>query len=152
MVVKEAQSLQIREASEKEDFLKCWELMQLLHPQLNQDRYLTLMLYMLDEGYKLLFIEKSGKVLSICGYRYTTHLIRGRCICIDDLCTLPEEQGKGYARQLLQRVIEEAAAEEMQGLHLDLAHNRHDTIRFMMDKGFRITAHHLEAGLDRVRE
>lgn len=133
--------MQFREASEKEDFMKCWEVMQLLRPQLNLDRYLTLMLYMLDEGYRLIYLEESGKVVSICGYRYTTMLDRGRSISIDDLCTRPEDRGKGYATLLLNHVLDEATEEEMQGIYAGMAFNRYEAQKMFIMKGFKMTGH-----------
>ncbi|MFL5741363.1 MAG: GNAT family N-acetyltransferase [Flavisolibacter sp.] len=134
--------MEIKEATEKEDFLKCWEVVQELRPHLNQDRYLTLMLYMLDEGYKMIFIEEDGRGVSFCGYRHTTMLHRGRSIYIDDLCTLPEARGRGFARALLEHVIQEAKTEEFQSVHLDSGHQRFDAHRFYLNTGFQITAHH----------
>ena len=134
--------MEIKQAKEKEDFLKCWEVVQELRPHLDQDRYLTLMLYMIDEGYKLIFIEEDGKGVSFCGYRRTTMLHRGRSIYIDDLCTLPEARGKGHANALLNCVLEEAAKEELQSIHLDSGHHRHNAHRLYLNFGFNMTSHH----------
>src|SRR5579875_608504 len=117
--------MEIKQAKEKEDFLNCWEVIHELRPHLDEDRYLTLMLYMLDEGYKLIYIEEKNRVVSICGYRTTTMLHRGRSIYIDDLCTLPKARGKGYAKKLLECVFKEAKNEEMKSIHLDSGYHRH---------------------------
>jgi GNAT superfamily N-acetyltransferase len=134
--------MEIKEAKEKEDFLKCWEVVHELRPHLDQDRYLTLMLYMLDEGYKMIFIEEDGKGVSFCGYRIVTMLHRGRSIYVDDLCTLAEARGKGYGRKLLDCVMEEAKKEDLQSIHLDSGHHRYDAHRLYLNSGFRITSHH----------
>jgi GNAT superfamily N-acetyltransferase len=134
--------MEIKEAREKEDFLKCWEVVCELRPQLEQETYLTLMLYMLDEGYKMIFIEEGGKAVSFCGYRHTTMLHRGRSMYIDDLCTLPQARAKGYARSLLEFVIAEARKEELQTVHLDSGHQRYDAHKLYLNLGFRITSHH----------
>ena len=136
--------MEIKEAKSKEDFLKCWEVVHELRPYLDQDRYLTLMLYMLDEGYKLIFIEENGKGVSFCGYRHVTMLYRGRSIYIDDLCTLPVARGRGLARILLKYVIEEAKREEMQSIHLDSGHQRYEAHRLYLNQGFKIASHHFE--------
>ena len=134
--------MDIQQATTKEDFLKCWEVVHELRPQLDEERYLTLMLYMLDEGYKMIFIEESGKAVSFCGYRPMTMLYSGRSIYIDDLCTLPEARGKGHAGVLLNYVVKEAKKEEMQSVHLDSGHWRHDAHRLYLNQGFKIIAHH----------
>jgi ribosomal protein S18 acetylase RimI-like enzyme len=134
--------MKIKRAKEKEDFLSCWEVIHQLHPDLDQDRYLTLMLYMIDEGYKLIYVEENGKGLSCCGYRITTMLHRGRSIYIDDLCTLPEFRGRGYAKALLNCVLKEAREEEVQSIHLDSNHQRHSAHRLYLNFGFNITSLH----------
>ena len=140
--------MEIKQAKEKEDFLKCWEVVHTLRPQLDQERYLTLILYMLDEGYKLIYIEEDGHGISFCGYRMITMLHRGRSVYIDDLCTLPEARGKGYAKALLDYVLKEAKLEELQSVHLDSGHHRHDAHRLYLNSGFKITSHHFAMELD----
>ena len=140
--------MEIKTATEKEDFLKCWEVVHTLRPHLDQDQYLTVMLYMLDEGYKMIYIEENGNPVSFCGYRITTMLHRGRSIYIDDLCTLEEARGKGHGKALLNFVLEEAKKEEIQSIHLDSGHHRHDAHRLYLNFGFSITAHHFAMELE----
>jgi len=139
--------MKIKQATEKEDFLKCWEVVHHLRPHLDQERYLVLMLYMIDEGYKLIYIEENDKAVSFCGYRLTTMLRRGRSIYIDDLCTLPEARGKGHAKALLNCVVNDARKEELQTVHLDSGHHRHDAHRLYLNFGFKITSHHFAMDL-----
>lgn len=134
--------MKIKQAKEREDFLTCWEVVRELRPHLDEDRYLTLMLYMIDEGYTLIYIEENGKGVSFCGYRPVTMLHRGRSLYIDDLCTLPEARGKGYARALLNYVLREARKEDLQTIHLDSGYHRHDAHRTYLNFGFRMTSHH----------
>jgi ribosomal protein S18 acetylase RimI-like enzyme len=134
--------MKIRQAKEKEDFLKCWEVVHELRPHLEQEQYLVLILYMIDEGYQMIYIEENDKAVSFCGYRITTMLHRGRSIYIDDLCTLPEARGKGHAKSLLKYVLREAKKEELQGIHLDSGPHRHDAHRLYLNFGFDITSLH----------
>lgn len=139
--------MEIKQAIEKEDFLKCWEVVHHLRPHLDQDRYLVLMLYMIDEGYKLIYIEEDGRAVSFCGYRVATMLHRGRSIYVDDLCTLPEARGNGYAKALLNCVINNARKEELQTIHLDSGHQWHNAHRLYLNVGFKITSHHFAMDL-----
>ncbi len=139
--------MEIKEAISKEDFLSCWEVVHELRPHLEKEQYLTLLLYMLDEGYKMIYIKDQGKVVSFCGYRKTTMLHRGRSIYIDDLCTLPEARGKGHGKTLLEHVIRESKKEELKSIHLDSGYNRHEAHRLYLHADFRITAHHFEMNL-----
>jgi GNAT superfamily N-acetyltransferase len=139
--------MEIKQAKEKEDFLKCWEVVHELRPHLDQEQYLTLILYMIDEGYKMIYIEENGKGISFCGYRQTTMLHRGRSIYIDDLCTLPEARSKGCGKVLLDYVLEEAKTEALQSIHLDSGHQRYDAHRLYLNFGFKITSHHFAMGV-----
>src|SRR5690349_2716637 len=134
--------MEIKEAREKEDFLKCWEVVKELRPHLDPEKYLTLMLYMLDEGYKMIYIEEEGQGVAFCGYRFVTMLYRGRSLYIDDLCTLPGTRGKGYAKHLLLHAFKEAREAELQNVHLDSGHHRFDAHRLYLNMGFTISAHH----------
>lgn len=139
--------MEIKQAKEKEDFLKCWEVVHELRPNLDQEKYLTLILYMLDEGYHMIYIEENGKAVCFCGYRITTMLHRGRSIYIDDLCTLPVARGKGYAKALLDYVRSHAEKEELQSIHLDSGHHRHNAHRVYLNFGFKMTSHHFAMDL-----
>jgi ribosomal protein S18 acetylase RimI-like enzyme len=139
--------MEIKQAKEKDDFLMCWDVVHELRPHLNQEQYLTLILYMIDEGYKMIYIEENSKAVSFCGYRVTTMLHRGRSIYIDDLCTLPEARGKGHAKALLDYVLKKARSEELQSVHLDSGHQRHDAHRLYLNSGFKITSHHFAIDL-----
>src|SRR5437763_16506921 len=100
--------MEVKEAKTKEDFTRCFEVVRELRPHLDLERYLVLVLYMIDEGYKMIYIEDNGRPISFCGYRYATMLHRGRSIYIDDLCSLPEARHKGHATILLRHVFQEA--------------------------------------------
>ncbi|MBD0332618.1 MAG: GNAT family N-acetyltransferase [Chitinophagaceae bacterium] len=134
--------MEIKQATEKEDFLNCWPVVKELRPHLSPEQYVEMVLQMLDETYQIVFIEEDGNAVSFCGFRYTTMFHRGKCIYIDDLCTLPSARGKGYAATLLNYVIEKAKAEEVQSVHLDSGHQRFDAHRLYLNRGFNITAHH----------
>jgi N-acetylglutamate synthase-like GNAT family acetyltransferase len=140
------QTIEIRLADEKEDFLKCWELVREQKLHLNVDRYLTLMLYMLDEGFKLIFIEEDEGVKALCGYRLQTTLDQGRSICINDLC-YADGTGREAARHLLDSILAEAREEECQSVHLASAHNRFEEHKLFMEYGFHIRGHYLEKEL-----
>ena len=79
-------------------------------------------------------------------------LHRGRSIYIDDLCTLPEARGKGHGLALLDHVLKEARHHELQSVHLDSGHHRHDAHRLYLNFGFNITSHHFAMDLKRSIE
>ena len=134
--------MEIKTATTKEDFLDCWEMVHELRPLLTPETYIELVLTMLDEGYHMIYIEEKGKAVAFCGFRYTTMLYRGKSIYIDDLCTLPNCRGKGYAGILLKHVIGLSRSEGLQSIHLDSGHWRHDAHRLYLNHGFIMNAHH----------
>lgn len=90
--------MEIRQAIEKEDFLKCWEVVHELRPHLDPDRYLTLMLYMLDESYKMIYIEEEGKAVSFCGYRMITMLHPAAAFILMTSAPCPKQGEKDMER------------------------------------------------------
>lgn len=132
--------MEIRRASSKEEFTKCWEAMQLMRPCLGLEQYLVMNLYMHDEGYKLIYIEQHEKVVSFCGYRIQTMIHYGRSIYIDDVFTLPH--ARDHATALLNYVLHQAKLANIQSIHVDSVHQRSEAHRLYMNHGFKIESHH----------
>lgn len=135
--------MNIKYARTQEEFLKCWNAISALRPMLTQEKYLELIESMKIQGYQLLFIEEeNGEVPAILGFRYLTMLYCGNIIYIDDLSTLPESRGKGYANTLLDHVINLGHKKKLDGVHLDSGLQRFDAHRLYLNKKFNITSHH----------
>lgn len=139
--------MQIQIAQTKEDFLKCFDVMKALRPHLTPELFLELLPKMTEENYSLIFIEENNKAISACGFRYLTTLFDGRYIYIDDLTTLPEARGKGYAGALFDYVVEKAKVEGLKAVHLDSGHQRYDAHRLYLNKGMKIVYHHFRLEL-----
>ncbi|MFN3848667.1 MAG: GNAT family N-acetyltransferase [Spirosomataceae bacterium] len=139
--------MEIKTAQTKEDFLKCLEVIQALRPHLTAESLLDLVSKMKEESYTLIYIEENGKGVSACGFRYLTTLFEGRYIYIDDLSTLPEARGKGYAGALFDYVVEKAKAEGLPAVHLDSGHQRYDAHRLYLNKKMKIVYHHFRLEL-----
>ncbi|MGA0557568.1 GNAT family N-acetyltransferase [Larkinella sp. VNQ87] len=78
------------------------------------------------------------------GYRYMNLLFSGPTLYIDDLSTLPDQRGNGYASQLLDFVIAEARKAGCAAVTLDSGQNpqRYDAHRLYLNKRFNIVSHH----------
>jgi len=137
----------IKTAQTNEDFLKCFDVMQALRPQLTPELFLDLLKKMKVENYSLIFIEENEKAISACGFRYLTSLFDGQYIYIDDLSTLPEARGKGHAGMLFDFIVEKAKAENLKAVHLDSGHQRFDAHRLYLKKGMKIASHHFKIEL-----
>jgi GNAT superfamily N-acetyltransferase len=134
--------MKIHLAQSDADILKCWPVMHVLRPHLQESAFLPTVREMLAEGYRLAFIEENSIAASAIGFRYEQKLFDGKQFYIDDLTTLDEHRGKGYAGLLLDFVFESAKALGYDCVTLDSGPTRHDAHRLYLNKGFKITSHH----------
>jgi GNAT superfamily N-acetyltransferase len=135
---------QIKTALDRESILSCFDVMHALRPHLKRETFPELISGMISRGYHLIYIEEGGKAVCASGFRFTEHLAWGRPIYIDDLSTLPEARGKGYASALLDYIFDLAKQKGYDQVHLDSGCNesRYDAHRLYLNKGFNITSHH----------
>lgn len=121
----------------------CYDAFKELRPHLEKDKFIEQVLRQKHQSYKIIAIKEAGKILSAAGFRITEFLAWGKVLYIDDLTTLPEYRGKGYAAILMDWLIKHAQENECQGLHLDTGHHRHSAHKLYLKKGLSITSHHL---------
>lgn len=134
---------QIKFAKTNEDVLKCWKVMHELRPHLkNEKEFLKRIKQQQTNGYQLIFIEKNGIAVSACGFRILEFLAWGKILYIDDLTTLPQQRGKGYAGKILDWIFNHAKENDCDEVHLDSGHQRYDAHRLYLNKKFRIIDHH----------
>jgi len=138
----------IQTAATDKDILKCWKALKELRPHLVEDNFLTTLKEMISEGYRLDFIEgEDGIALSVIGFRYLQFTYNGKHFYIDDLSTLPEARGKGYAGILLDHVCHLAKQKGYHTVTLDSGHQRFAAHRLYLNKGFTIASHHFSKSL-----
>ena len=105
-----------------------------------------------NEGFVLAFVDEGDATKpspAVVGYRTLNFLHSGKTIYIDDLSTLPEGRGKGYAGLLVDFVVEQARQSGCQCVSLDSGQNpaRYNAHRLYLKKGFNITSHHFNLDL-----
>jgi len=136
----------IRFAQSEKEIEQCWEVVYCLRPHLQKDQYVQQVKEMQQEGYQLLYIavteQQTTKVAAIAGFRNMYMLAGGKIIYIDDLSTLPEYRGKGYAGQLLDYIHQLARETGKAAVHLDSGYQRNDAHRLYLNKGYKLAAHH----------
>ncbi|MCY7411102.1 MAG: GNAT family N-acetyltransferase [Chitinophagales bacterium] len=134
----------IKVATTDEEILKCHEVIFALRPKLKDDIYLNEMKKTLADNRMLIFVEEKGKALSCSVFEWGYNLYRGKYIYIDDLSTMPEARGKGYASQLLNWIINYANENKFDQVHLDsgVRDERFDAHRLYLNKRFNITSLH----------
>ncbi|MEO6696247.1 MAG: GNAT family N-acetyltransferase [Ignavibacteria bacterium] len=139
--------MKIQLAVTESDIIKCKDVIKELRINVDPEKLVSLIKEMLDEGYQLAFIELDGKAVSAIGYRYMQFLHNGKHFYIDDLSTLPEYRGKGYAGKLIDYVADLAEKKGFGVITLDSGPSRHDAHRLYLNKGFIISSYHFSKKL-----
>jgi GNAT superfamily N-acetyltransferase len=95
------------------------------------------------QGFQILALRDEGRVKSAAGFRLAEFMAWGRVLYIDDLTTLPEARGQGFAGLLLDWLAEYARQQGCQAVHLDTGYTRHAAHRVYLSKGFELSSHHM---------
>jgi GNAT superfamily N-acetyltransferase len=134
----------IQIAENDADILKCQKVLLALRPQLKERNFIEIVRRTLADNRKLIYIEEAGQAVSAAIFEWGHNLYRGSYIYIDDVSTLPEARGKGYAGELLRWISEYAVQNSMEQIHLDsgVNENRRDAHRLYLNHGFHITSLH----------
>ncbi len=141
--------MKIQTAIKPESIEKCFDVLQTLRPHLVKSNFISLIEGMITRGYHLVFIEENNQAIACAGFRYTEHLHWGKLIYIDDLSTLPDHRGKGYASLLLNFIEDLAKEMKFNSIHLDsgTVPARYDAHRLYLKKGFNISSFHFALGI-----
>lgn len=97
-------------------------------------------------GYRLIayFVDGREQAVAAAGFRVGDYLAWGHSLYCDDLSTLPEHRGHGYAAQLMDWMIAEARREGCGEFHLDsgVQAERESAHRLYFNKRMRISSYH----------
>lgn len=142
----------IKLAQTEADIRRCLPALLALRPKLSDEVALAQLLeQQANERFSVAFVDTGDDVAApaVITYRQMTLLFSGKTMYIDDLSTLPEARGKGYASALLDFVIEQARQAGCQTVSLDSGQNpaRYDAHRLYLTKRFNITSHHFSLNL-----
>ena len=129
-------------AESDEQVRACFPVVAELRPHLTQTDFCERVKRQQQQGYCLAFLQVDNEVKSIAGYRIGEFLAWGKILYIDDLATLSNTRGQGYARQLLDWLKEQAKLAQCDQIHLDSGYQRHDAHRLYLNYGFRLSSHH----------
>lgn len=130
-------------ATSDADLQACFATFKELRPQLVANDFIPQIRRQALQGYQVLMLSEDNIVKSVAGFRLCEFLAWGKILYIDDLATLTNARGKGYADQLLDWLIEYARAQKCNGLHLDTGYARHDAHRLYLRKKLQLTCHHM---------
>jgi GNAT superfamily N-acetyltransferase len=129
--------------SDPGELKRAFEVFHFLRPHLDLETFIARVQRQLPDGYKIIYLERDGSIVSAAGYRVTSFLAWGKVLYIDDLITNPEKKRLGLASTLLDWLIEEAKRLQCDEVHLDSGFARHDAHRLYLNKGFILSTHHL---------
>lgn len=138
----------IKIAQTEAEIRQCLPAFVALRPHLTEEQALKqILLLQQEDRYVVAYVEPDkpdSAAPAAIGYRYMNLLFSGKTLYIDDLSTLPDQRGKGYAGQLLDFVIAEARNAGCSVVTLDSGHNpqRYDAHRLYLNKRFNIVSHH----------
>ncbi|WP_183556759.1 GNAT family N-acetyltransferase [Mucilaginibacter sp. SP1R1] len=127
----------------------CRDVLTGLRPHLDTETLVPQIAEIMNENYQICYIadDSDRKAACFIGYR-SLHMLRtGKIIYIDDLFTLPEYRGRGYARTLLNHVHKLAAETGVKSVHLDSGYAKHDAHRLYLNKGYILECFHFANNL-----
>jgi GNAT superfamily N-acetyltransferase len=135
---------QIKLVTSDSDIDKCRRAIQALRPALTDSLYPEAVKRTMADNRQIIFIETGDEAGAVAVFETGYNLFRGKYIYIDDLSTLPEHRGNGYASQLLDWIFDYAKGEGIEQIHLDSSVNeaRTDAHRLYLNKRFQVNSLH----------
>lgn len=137
-------------ASTDAEISKCFPVVAELRPHLDEAAFVAMVRGMETQGYRLAYIEDSGRVVAVAGYRIFTSLFMGKNLYVDDLVTHSDARSKGYGKALLDWLRDLARESGCTHLHLDSGTQRHRAHRFYLREGLDIASFHFSEKLDKL--
>ena len=139
---------EIKIAITNNEIASCWEAISVLRPMLEREHFVSLIKDLQKEGYQLLYIQEEGITVAIAGYRIYTMLYCGKMLYLDDLSTLENFRGKGYASQLLNHLKEIALENNCVSFQLDSGPARTTAHKLYFKEDFTISAYHFHKSIE----
>ena len=128
---------------------RCYPVMRQLRPHLDEARYMELATDMVRSAqFTLAYVEETGVVTAVAGYRYMTMLYsNGKVLYVDDLVTDEGTRSRGHGHALFQWLLQQARDRGCVALKLDSGVQRHDAHRFYFRERMHISSHHFSITL-----
>ena len=125
------------------DIQRCFPVMVQLRPHLVEVKFLERVREQEREfGYQMVFLEESGVVKVVAGFRISRCLAWGKFLYVDDLVTTAAERGTGLGQQLMDWLIAQARASACNEFHLDSGVQRFEAHGYYLKNRLHITSHH----------
>jgi GNAT superfamily N-acetyltransferase len=139
--------MNIHQATSDTEIEALFPAFKVLRPHLIEAEFLARVRRQQLQGYSLIYLQDSGQVAAAAGYRVLEFLAWGKVLYVDDLITLPEKRGAGYAGALMDWMILHARKQGCDELHLDSGYQRHDAHRLYLNRSLQLLCHHFSLKL-----
>jgi len=136
-------------AESEEQICRCFPVMAELRPHLLEREFVErVRRQQRENGYQLAFVEESGAVRAVAGFRFAEFLAWGGILYVDDLVTASAGRSRGHGQALFDWLVARAKANGCSQLHLDSGVQRFDAHRFYLRQRMSIIAHHFALELN----
>ena len=134
--------MKIALAQTDSNIARCFAVMAQLRPHLIESEFVARVRRMQQEGFHLTFLEESGAVRAVAGYRYYDKLFSDRNLYVDDLVTDATQRSRGHGAALLRWLADEARRHGCAQLELDSGVQRFEAHRFYFRERMHVSAYH----------
>ena len=142
------QKVRIALATTPREISRCYYVMRALRTHLtDRKEFVEQVRRQQRSGYRLAFVEASGEVRAVAGYRCIEWLFSGRFLYVDDLVTRENDRSAGYGDRLMDWLVQEARKQKCNSLELDSGVQRFDAHRFYFRKRMKISSYHFSLPL-----
>lgn len=124
----------IVELKSREQCLEAFPIMNQLRTDLTETTYLELLKDMQKDGYKLMGLFASGKIVSLAGFSWRVNFYNKRHIYIYDLVTDEANRSYGYGKKLLEYMHKWAKAHKAEYVALESGIQRLNAHHFYEEK------------------
>ncbi len=125
----------------------CYPVMAQLRPHIAADAFVPRVRRQMGQGYELAVLSADGRPAAVAGFRVLEFLFSGMTLYVDDLVTDSTNRSKGYGKDLLSWLKQEAVGRGCVSLQLDSGVQRYDAHRFYLTQRMRISSHHFALDL-----
>ncbi len=94
------------------------------------------------DGFQIAYVQSSGSVACVAGYRVGMKLAWGKHLYVDDLVTAEAFRSTGAGARMMAWLKRHAVEHGCKELHLDSGVQRFRAHRFYLREGFNIASHH----------
>jgi len=117
-------------AQTEDELRECFPVMHQLRPHLGENEFIERVQNQAQYSYKVAYLKDETQVVAVTGYRISHGLAWGKFLYVDDLVTDENQRSKGYGKQMLDWLTEQAKQQNCDQLHLDSGMQRKDAHRF----------------------